>query len=272
MGIVNVNDDSFCRDGTLEPEEALRQAAGLIRAGADIIDVGAESARTNRLAISPGAEIDRLRPFLRDFSKLAEACRPADDEQVWPPLLSLNTWRAEVLAEALAISGDIVNDIGALPTPENAELCARHETALVIMHSVGQPKEPHTGERYADLWATLRQFFDERIARARKAGISEERIILDPGIDFAKQCEHNLAIYAGLNQLVNSYPVPWLIPISRKTVIGQVLGQNDPRERDAGTVACLVASVLRGASILRVHNVRAMYCALKVVWAIESSR
>lgn len=267
MGIVNINDDSFCGDGTLDPAVAMAQAEGMLRDGADIIDIGAESARTNRGAICTEEEIRRLRGFVEKWPEMIarwqDACATG---QLWPPLLSINTWRTAVIEAVLPLGGDILNDISALPDASNARLCAEHGAALVIMHSVGQPKVPHTHVGYADVMASLGEFFEARIQLAMKAGMRMEQIILDPGIDFAKQRDDNLAIYRRLAEL-HRWQRPILLPVSRKTVIGDVLGLPNPNDRDAGTIACIVAGMERGARIFRVHNVRAAAQAIKVVQA-----
>ncbi len=270
MGIVNINDDSFCGDGTLDVSAALKQAAAQLRDGADIIDVGAESARTNREAISVEEEVARLLPFVRAFGRLVVemGAAPYDKEQVWPPLLSINTWRPEVVRRVLPEGGDLLNDIGALPTDENARLCAEQGTALLIMHSVGEPKVPHTHVEHGDVMGTLDVFFDEKIALAVKAGLSETQIILDPGIDFAKQRDDNLRIFAQAERL-QRFGRPVLLPVSRKTVIGEVLELPNPNDRDSGTVACITAGMRRGAQVFRVHNVRAAAQTVKMLWAVE---
>jgi dihydropteroate synthase len=136
------------------------------------------------------------------------------------------------------------------------------------MHTVGEPKVPHTGQRYEDVWESLETFFDDRLARARRVGLGEDRIILDPGIDFAKQKVDNLAIYRNLERL-SRYNLPVLLPISRKTVIGDVLGIEDPASRDAGTIACLVRGLIARADIFRVHDVRAVVDCVRVIAAIR---
>ena len=269
MGIVNVNDDSFCDDGSLDIAEALDQAVRMATEGADIIDVGAESARTNREAISEEEEVQRLEPILQALPDVLSKAKPRDAEQVWPPLVSVNTWRSPVIEAVLPLDVDIINDIGGLTEPTNAELCHQYGASLLIMHTVGLPKVPHFHQAYEDVWSAMLSFFEERVARAKAAGLAEDQLILDPGIDFAKQKDDNLRIYSGLGQLTKAHASPVLLPISRKTVIGDVLGLEDPNERDAGTVACLVAGVRRGAHLFRVHNVDAMFKALKVIWAIE---
>jgi dihydropteroate synthase len=273
MGIVNINDDSFCGDGTLDVSAALAQAEQQLRAGADVIDIGAESARTNRAAITCEEEISRLRPFIAAWQSLLDALAvaPFDDDQLWPPLLSINTWRSEVIAAVLPLGGDLINDLSALPDATNAALCAQHGAALLIMHSVGLPKVPHTHVGYADIMATLDAFFAERIALAVGAGLPMESIVLDPGIDFAKQRDDNLTIYRELERL-HCFGRPVLLPVSRKTVIGQVLDLPNPLERDAGTVACIAAGLTRGAQIFRVHDVRAAVQSVKMLHAIERSR
>ncbi|MEM6916435.1 MAG: dihydropteroate synthase, partial [Verrucomicrobiota bacterium] len=196
MGIVNINDDSFSGDGTLDVEAALHQALQMVIDGADIIDVGAESARTNRNAIATQEEIDRLTPFIEAFSTACLELQPRDEVQLWPPLLSVNTWRPEIV-EAVLRTGkvDIINDIGGLVDDTNAKLCFEFNASLLIMHTVGEPKVPHLSQRYDDVWETLLEFFEDRISRARRVGLTDDQIILDPGIDFAKQRDDNLAIY-----------------------------------------------------------------------------
>jgi dihydropteroate synthase len=267
MGIVNINDDSFSGDGSLNIDQAIAQAAAQIGAGADIIDVGGESARTNRAPISVAEEISRLRPFVTRFAKCYSTISPGDEEQVFPPMLSLNTWRPEVLRALLPLGIDIVNDISALTDPQNAALAAEYGAALVIMHSVGEPKVPHRHMQYADIMQTLDDFFERKIAEATKAGLSREAIILDPGIDFAKQRPDNLRIYLELDRL-SRFERPILLPVSRKTVIGEVLDLPEPKDRDPGTIACVVAGMQRGAHIFRVHNVNATSLAIRAIWSV----
>ena len=169
----------------------------------------------------------------------------------------------------MAAGGHILNDIGALPTDGNARICAETGAALLIMHSVGVPKVAHTHVGYDDIMRTLDGFFDEKIKLARRTGLRGEQIILDPGIDFAKQRDDNLRIYRELDQLAH-FARPILLPVSRKTVIGDVLGLPNPADRDAGTVACIVQGMRRGAAIFRVHNVRAAAQAVRMIAAVET--
>lgn len=272
MGIVNINDDSFCGDGTLDPEKALAQAEAMLRDGADIIDIGAESARTNRGPITESEEIARLLPFMEAWPDLIARLpeNPWDAGQLWPPMLSINTWRSGVIEAVLPYGGDLINDISALPDATNARLCAEHGASLLIMHSIGQPKVPHTHIGYDNILDTMVSFFDEKLALAEVAGLSPEHIILDPGIDFAKQREDNLTLYRHADEL-QRWGRPVLLPVSRKTVIGQVLDLPQAVDRDAGTVACIAAGLRRGSQIFRVHHVKAAAQAVKVLWGLEKA-
>ena len=255
MGIVNLGADSFSGDGLPEIDAAVARAQQMVREGADLIDIGAESARANRGPITEAEEADQLLRFVSAW-----------DDRV---PLSINTWRPGVARQVLTRGGHLLNDIGGLPTDENARLCAETGAALLIMHTVGEPKVPHTHVIHRDIIETLREFFREKIAVAEAAGVSSEAIVLDPGIDFAKQRQDNLRIYAALIEL-QEFERPILLPVSRKTVIGDVLGL-PPAERDAGTIACLVSGMLRGANIFRVHNVKAAAMAVRTVHAVQTA-
>jgi len=264
MGIVNINDDSFSGDGSLDPKNALEQARQQIKEGADIIDIGAESARTNREAISVEEEVRRLRSFLDNWVRVRDETKAIDCEQISPSLLSVNTWRPEVVEQILGPEIDLLNDMSALPDDRNARLCAQHRVPLLIMHSVGQPKVSHTHKRWHDLMGSMVQFFEEKIATAKSAGLKSTQIVIDPGLDFAKQKDDNLLVLRELKK-IKSFGCPVLLPISRKTIIGDVLDLPDPCERDPGTVALLTQGILKGAHIFRVHNVRACWETLKVI-------
>jgi len=270
MGVININDDSFSGEGTLDTDAALKMAAKMVDDGADIIDVGAESARTNREAISVQEEIDRLAPFLERFAEVSPNFRSGSDS-IHPPLLSINTWRHDVAKVVLPISGHLLNDMSALPDSSNAEVCAQTGAALLIMHSIGEPKIAHRNERYQDILQTLDEFFEDRIALATAAGVNRDQLILDPGIDFAKEAPDNLKIYKHAKRLVEKHQRPVLLPVSRKTVIGDTLGIKEPAERDAGTVACIVRGTIAGCHIFRVHNVPAAVAATRSVFATNLS-
>jgi dihydropteroate synthase len=252
MGIVNLGADSFSGDGLPDITAALAHARRLVADGADIVDVGAESARTNRPPISEDDEAARLLGFIERW-----------DESV---PLAVNTWRPGVVRRVLPRGGHLLNDIGGLPTDENARVCADTGAALLIMHTVGQPKIAHTHVGYPDVLEELASFFSDKLALAAAAGLPQDATVLDPGLDFAKQRGDNLRIIRELPRLAH-FGRPLLLPVSRKTVIGDVLGL-PPADRDAGTVACLVAGLVRGAGIFRVHNVRAAAQAVSLLSAV----
>lgn len=269
MGIVNVNDDSFSGDGTLDLDEAVAQAMAQISAGADVIDVGAESARTNRGAVPVAEEVRRFKGFMDRWHEVLEDAQPRDSQQVWPPVLSANTWRPEVVEQVLAWGKvELLNDMSALPDDRNARACAEHGVALLIMHSVGEPKVPHLQQQWEDVMGAMEEFFDQKVAMTRASGVADDAIVLDPGIDFAKQKQENLTVYRELGRL-QRFGLPVLVPVSRKTVIGEVLGIDAPWQRDAGTVACIAAAMARGAQMFRVHNVDATWQGVVALAGVE---
>jgi len=266
MGIVNINDDSFSGDGSLDPTKARQMALDAIMAGADLIDIGAESARTNRSVISEEEEIRRLEPFLRDWPEILSLAGESGVKK--PPLLSINTWRPGVARAVLALGGDLLNDMGGLPDPVNARICADFGCSLLIMHTVGLPKQDHSHIRYRDLWVEMLDFFEQKVAMAGSVGLDRHRLVLDPGLGFAKQPEDDLCVLARLSRLVD-LGLPVLVPVSRKGFIGEVLGIPEPVDRDVGTMAACVAAMKRGAAILRVHNVKAACLARAALLAVN---
>ena len=270
MGIVNINDDSFCGDGRLDSQWALEKARELVTQGADIVDVAGESARTNRVAITPAEELGRLLPFLERFDEVWSDIPPRDAEQVFPPLLSINTWRPEVAAIALRTSGHLLNDLSALHDDRNAQICAQTGAALLIIHAVGTPKIPHTQIFYQNAIDEMLRFFREKILLAQRAGVPHEALVLDPGIDFGKQVDDNLRIFRELDKFLE-FGRPLLLPVSRKSVIGEVLGIADPNDRDPATAACIVAGMLRGASLFRVHNVEMAWRVVVSIYRLVST-
>lgn len=262
MGIININDDSFSGDGSLDLSVVTARAKQMIADGADIIDIGAESARTNRPAIPEDEEWARLQPFLDAWPEMV--AHPVDG-RLWPPLLSVNTWRTKVVRQSCSHrAADLINDMSALPDPLNAQACADSGVALLIMHSVGLPKEPHTHVGWENILSSLGEFFEEKIALCESVGLDRERLVLDPGLDFAKQKADNLAILREMESL-HRHQRPILLPVSRKTVIGEVLNLPSPTDRDPGTIACIAAGMRRGAAIFRVHRVPEAVAAVKTL-------
>jgi dihydropteroate synthase len=179
--------------------------------------VGAESARTNRKAIKVEEELRRFAMILKSWEYCWAEINPRDSMQVWPPILSANTWRPEVVQGVLPMGVEWINDMSGLPDGKNAEHCADAGAALLIMHSVGEPKVPHFHQQWPDVIGSVKNFFAEKIELAEHCGLSREHLILDPGIDFAKQKDDNLLIYRNLEELT-MFDRPLLVPVSRKRV------------------------------------------------------
>jgi dihydropteroate synthase len=241
MGILNATPDSFS-EGRGEEPEALRLARGraLVAAGADIVDVGGESARGDRPAVPVDEEIARVCGLVRSL---------AGDVSV-----SVDTYKPEVAEAAVAAGASLVNDVSGLRDVRLAEVCARGGARLVIMHTRAAPKETLLDPAaYDDVVADVVAFLRERMALAVEAGLPEERIVLDPGPDFAKTPAQTVAVLRRLDAL-RALGRPLLLAVSRKDFLGAITGR-PPAERDPATLAAVAFGVDAGASILRVHDV-----------------
>ncbi|WP_411846869.1 dihydropteroate synthase [Roseibacillus persicicus] len=268
MGILNINDDSFSGDGKVDFTWAAHRAMEMIEEGADIVDVGAESARTNRKAISPAEEIERFLGFCKQWEKVVAQAKPRDNQQVWPPVLSANTWRPEVVAAVLEMGVELINDMSGLPDNQNALACAKSGAALLVMHSVGEPKVDHSHVRWPDVMSSMEDFFAEKLAQCDEAGLSREQVILDPGFGFAKSAQDDLVVLRDLSRLTR-FDRPLLLPVGRKGFIGETLEIKEPADRDAATLGCVSAGHSRGAAIYRVHEVKGSFELLKVLQGLE---
>jgi dihydropteroate synthase len=269
MGILNINDDSFSGDGSLELESTMERARRIIQQGGDIVDVGAESARTNREPVTEDEEIRRLRPFLEQWPRLVQEVAPRDEEQTFPPVLSVNTWRPAVVRASLDMGAEIINDMGGLGSPENAICCAKHNAALLIMHTVGLPKQAHDHIRYDDVVRRVEEFFADRMALAAENGLPTDNTLLDPGLGFAKQPEDDLRLCAAVERLA-AFQRPLLFPISRKGFLGAVVDEPEAARRDAATVGAVMTLGWQPALILRVHHVEACWQALRLVCELKA--
>jgi len=265
---VNVNDDSFSGDGSLDAQEIVIQCREKICAGADIIDLGAESARTNREAISEEEEVARLIPVLKCWENIVKETSPRGEDQVFPPVLSINTWRPSVIKALLDSEYGkfigLINDMSALAYLETLEVIKRTQVSLLIMHSVGLPKQDHSYQRWDNISESLRDFFKEKISLVLDAGIPLERVVIDPGLDFAKTSENSFQALREI-EMLNEFDCPVLVPLSRKQFIGDAINEPEPGGRDAGTVACLPFILPLRAAIVRVHNVDANWQGVKVL-------
>jgi len=256
MGVLNVTPDSFSDGGLyLEPSRAVDRALEMVEEGADVIDVGGESTR-------PGADPVPLEEELRRVVPVIEAIASRV-----PVPVSVDTYKAKVAKEALEAGASIVNDISGLQfDPRMAEVVARYGAAVVVMHIKGTPKTMQQDPRYDDLIGEITQYLKDGVRRAEEAGVSPDAIVVDPGIGFGKRLEHNLTIFSRLEEL-SSLGKPVLIGPSRKRFIGEILGV-EVGERLFGTLASVAAAVMRGAHIVRVHDVRPVRQVVDVVDAI----
>ena len=252
MGILNVTPDSFS-DGGNRPDAKAAIEAGLtmIADGADIVDVGGESTRPGAAPVPPEVEQARVVPVIGALAAAGHC-------------ISVDTRNAATMQAALAAGARIVNDVTALSyDPLAAGLVARLGCPVVLMHMRGLFATMYAEARYVEVVAEVRAELEGRIAAAIQAGIRPEQIAIDPGIGFAKQAGHSMAILRGLSGLKDlGYPL--LVGASRKSFIGAVAGELDPRRRLGGSIAAGLFAVLRGASILRVHDVRETVQALSV--------
>lgn len=257
MGILNVTPDSFSDGGHyLALDRAVEHAIEMAHDGADIIDVGGESTRPYSRKISAAQEMDRVIPVI-------EALK---NELTIP--ISIDTYRASVAQEAVRAGASIVNDISALRfDPLMASAIARAGVPVVLMHMKGTPENMQDNPVYKDLVHEIIDFLKDAIDRSSKAGIREDLIIVDPGIGFGKSFDNNLQIIKELSRL-SSLRKPVLIGTSNKAFIGHILDKA-VSERDTGTMATVAASVLNGAHIVRVHDVRKAVETVRVIDSIK---
>jgi len=256
MGVVNVTPDSFSDPGLyFDKDRAVEKGLELEKQGADILDIGGESSRPGSDPVSEEEELKRIIPVISELRERTKV------------LISVDTTKAKVAEEALAAGADIVNDISAFRFDDRMPLLISDTGApVILMHMKGVPKTMQSNPYYEDLYQEIRCFLEERIATATAYGIQREKIIIDPGIGFGKSMRHNLAIINNLHFLEN-LDRPILLGISRKSFIGKILNL-PPQERSEGTIASAVISVLKGAHILRVHDVERVKRAITVAEAI----
>ena len=255
MGIVNLTPDSFSDGGVYSQnaQTALAHAERLLKEGADILDIGGESTRPGADYVSPEEEWARVEPILAEVVG-------------WGVPVSLDTRRTVIMEKALALGGvDIINDIAALTDEGAVELLARQaDTGICLMHMQGLPENMQINPKYQDVVGEVARYLKERAAECVAAGIAPQRITLDPGFGFGKNLQHNIALMRHLPELMAETGFPLLIGVSRKRMIGELTGEADVAERVHGSVAAALASVARGAQIVRVHDVKATADALKV--------
>ncbi|MEI6205598.1 MAG: dihydropteroate synthase [Desulfuromonadales bacterium] len=257
MGILNLTPDSFSDGGLFNnPDCGFEHALMMEAEGADIIDIGGESTRPGARQISADEELGRIMPVIE---RLAGRLRCA---------ISVDTWKSGVARAAISAGAEIINDISGFSfDPQMAAVAAECGAAAVLMHTRGRPDVMQRDTGYVDLMSGITEELQNSVSRALEAGIARDRIAIDPGIGFGKSASGNLEILRRLGEL-KSLGLPILIGTSRKSFIGKILGQASASERIYGTVATVALCVANGASILRVHDVRAMREAADMAQAV----
>lgn len=255
MGIVNLTPDSLSDGGVYSQnaQTALAHAERLLKEGADILDIGGESTRPGAGYVSPEEEWARVEPVLAEVVG-------------WGVPVSLDTRRTVVMEKALALGGiDIINDVAALTDEGALELLAcQADTGICLMHMQGLPENMQINPKYQDVVGEVARYLKTRSETCVAAGIAPQRITLDPGFCFGKTLQHNIALMRHLPELMAETGLPLLVGVSRKSMIGELTGEADAAARVHGSVAAALASVARGAQIVRVHDVKATADALKV--------
>ena len=257
MGIVNVTPDSFSDGGEFEdPANAVAQGEQLIAQGAAILDVGGESTRPGSDPVGIAEELARVRPVVLRLS--AEGLP-----------ISVDTRNPEVARACVEAGASVVNDISGFTDPEMLDVAVSTSCGVVVMHMAGEPKTMQAAPHYDDVVAEVGGFLLAQAVALEAAGVSQDRIVLDPGIGFGKTLEHNLELLRGLPRLVDlGYPL--LVGVSRKRFIGEITGVDDPRARLGGSLGAAIEAARAGAAVLRVHDVGATVQALAVSRAIAT--
>jgi len=256
MGIVNVTPDSFYAASRVEKDKLIDFAARMVKEGVDIIDIGGESTRPGSDRISEEEELNRVVPAVEIVRKNFDV------------VISVDTYKAKVAEEALKNGAGMLNDVSALRfDPAMMDVLKTYKPAVVLMHMKGEPKTMQENPYYEDVVKEILYFFKERIEKLQQIGL-EDKVIIDPGIGFGKRLVDNLEIIRRISEF-NSLKKPLLVGASRKSFIGQVLGNLPPEERLYGTLAVTAYCVLNGVDIVRVHDVKENLHVIKLIQAIS---
>jgi dihydropteroate synthase len=245
MGILNVTPDSFSDGGLFfDTDKAVAHALAMVRDGADIIDIGGESTRPGAEDITADEECARIIPAIKRIASAAAVP------------ISVDTRKSVVAEEAIRAGASIVNDVSGLHYDGAlASAAARHGSALILMHMKGTPRDMQADPRYGDVVKDVIDSLRASVSIAKRAGVRDDRIIVDPGIGFGKTLQHNLELLNRLDEF-KVLGLPVCVGTSRKSFIGKALDIPDPGDRLAGTIATCVIAVMKGARVLRVHDVR----------------
>ena len=259
MGIVNVTPDSFADESpTVDSTTIIDRAIKMQEEGADLLDVGGESTRPGTEPVTTGEELSRVLPVVQALAR-----------HIRVPI-SVDTYRAEVARTVIAEGASIINDISGLRyEPQLAEVVAESQVALVLMHMRGRPKGMYAEAVYQDLIAEVIAELESSLAVAAGAGVARDRLIVDPGVGFAKRPNHSYGVLARLSALASALDRPVLVGPSRKSFMRNALAGRPAPERDWGTAAAVTAAVLAGAHIVRVHAVGEMVQVVRVAEEIR---
>jgi len=260
MGILNVTPDSFSDGGEhLDPDEAVAHGLGMAGEGADIVDVGGESTRPGAAEVPEEEEVRRTVPVI-------EALTSGTDT-----IISIDTMKAGVARQAIAAGASIINDVSALThDPGMVEVAAESGAGVVLMHMLGTPRTMQDSPEYDDVVASVRDYLAARVEDVVAAGVDRECLAVDPGIGFGKTVKHNVRLLAELRALAG-LGLPVVVGLSRKSFLGKLTGC-DVGERLAPSIAALAFSVLEGANVMRVHDVRESRAAITVIEALADRR
>lgn len=255
MGIVNLTPDSFSGDGLVgDVDRAIRHARQQFEAGADILDIGAESSRPGAIPTPEHEELQRLIPVLREIS-------------AWGVPVSVDTYKPAVMHAALGAGATMINDITGMAHPDALAVVAGSDCAVCLMHMQGVPGTMQQAPVYEDVVGEVSRFLRAAVERCQQFGVAEDRLIVDPGFGFGKTQDHNLALFRALDEgFVGDLPI--LVGVSRKSMLGAITGRPVDERLSASIAAALIAAQ-KNAKILRVHDVAATKDALAVWSAIE---
>jgi len=257
MGILNVTPDSFSDGGCYQRvDEALHHAETMVGQGAVMVDVGGESTRPGASPVSEQEELDRVVPVVEALARSVDVC------------ISIDTSTPSVMTAAAAAGAHFLNDVRALERDGALEAAAATGLPVCLMHMKGVPASMQNNPLYRNVVTDVLDYLDKRLSTAESAGLNKTQLLIDPGFGFGKSYEHNYELLQRLDEL-QTLGVPVLAGLSRKTMIGQACGQTLPAERVLGSVAGAVACAMKGAAILRVHDVMETVEALKVVRAMQ---
>lgn len=258
MGILNVTPDSFSDGGSYtERDKALRHAAAMVEAGATLIDVGGESTRPGARAVSPSEELERVAPVVEVIARELDV------------VISVDTSTPAVMRECGRLGAGLINDVRSLQRDGALDAVADSAMAVCLMHMLGEPGNMQDNPSYGDVTRDVEQFLRERMDVCQSAGIAAERIVLDPGFGFAKSLDHNLVLFKHMEEL-HQLGRPLLVGVSRKSMIGQVLGR-DVKQRLPGSLALAALAVIKGARIIRVHDVAETVDVVRMIAAVETA-